>query len=46
MIIAPIVKKTSAARIVSLRPYLSAKGPAIKEPRAEPSWASDTIVYD
>jgi len=37
IIIAPIVKNISAQIIVILRPYLSAKGPAISEPIADPS---------
>lgn len=46
IIIAPIVKNISAQIIVILRPYLSAKGPAISEPIADPSYARDTIVYN
>lgn len=45
MIIAPIVKKISATIIVIFLPYLSANGPAINEPKADPSYASDTMVY-
>ena len=34
---APTVKKKSAAIIVGFLPYLSANGPAIKDPRADPN---------
>jgi hypothetical protein len=44
IIIAPIVKKTSAAIMTVFLPYLSEKGPANKEPIADPSYAKETIV--
>ena len=37
MMIAPIVKRTSANNIVGLRPYESLTGPAISDPTAAPS---------
>ncbi len=45
MMIPPIVNKISATMIVNLRPLVSDMGPAMREPKAAPNWAKDTMVY-
>jgi hypothetical protein len=44
IMIAPEVNNTSAIRIVFFLPILSEIGPAVREPKAAPSVASETIV--
>jgi hypothetical protein len=41
---APNVKSKSAHIVINFLPYLSAKGPAINDPKAAPTRAIETIV--
>ena len=42
---APIVNNISHTIIAFFLPYVSDNGPAIKDPKAAPNYAIDTIVY-